>query len=298
MKLSTVANRIFNHAPLPDLSSLGSTSRTLRALIKTYLLRRINDLFGEWVEDPVTFRSIMDQTSTVLSGSTVLEFALAASWGCKDLDLYAPAGESCNTIVQYLRKAEGYRLDGSWGGDSVHESGYNPAQIKRVVKLVKTSSALGEEDNERYIDVIESLVPHPLPPILRFHTSFAMNWVASGSIFITYPQLTFAKKGILNERMDMTKPKQLAWMEKYKTRGFIVMTDTTDLGKPCGSACPTIWRSTRDIGCMVVSFGEDEADGLMEARWTLTKNGFTPRTTCNNPLCPQAQVLFERRIAI
>lgn len=283
-----------DHSPLPVVRAVGMVSHWFDASVKSYLVRRVNTLFGEWVEDATRFRGVMERTSTVLSGSTVLEFMLAENWGPKNLNLYAPLGEGCRVLVQHLTETEGYNLAHTWSNGSVS---HNSAQINAILKFTKTVPGRDLSPVTKNIDVIECLIAHPLPPILRFHATFAMNCIASNSIFVAYPHLTFSKRGLIHERMPKANigTQQVEWMEKYKARGFQLMRGTDEFLGPCGTACPTRWRSIQDVGCMVVPYGDGKVVDFDEVRWTLSSNGIKRRDRCGNQFCCRTRILLPRR---
>ncbi|KAL0945898.1 hypothetical protein HGRIS_012182 [Hohenbuehelia grisea] len=174
------------------------------------------------------FRAMMRYTRAVLSGSSVLHFAIRDDhWQPADLDIYAPFGTGFN-VVSWLVKREGYEVasDGlksftrrpkttirrtegpyDWTTPFELEAVWIPSPprnqtaietptqnfIFRVIKLRKPSSP-------HSIDIIESSKPSFLPPITRFHSSLVMNYITADSLVILYPSLTLRRIGILHSR--------------------------------------------------------------------------------------------------
>ncbi|KAG8944015.1 hypothetical protein FRC04_002404 [Tulasnella sp. 424] len=148
---------------------------------------------------------------------------------------------------------------------------YDCAKVRTVVKLSRPGL---DPAKPVEIDIVEGTdSTSPIVPITRFHTTFVMNFISSSTITLFYPRLTFAMEGVLNERIDITRPKQQHWMEKYRARGFKIITTPNTMKTSCGSACRSIWRTTEDKGCMRVLFDDPEL-ALALPNSTMT--------TCNN----------------
>ncbi|KIO19029.1 hypothetical protein M407DRAFT_31313 [Tulasnella calospora MUT 4182] len=306
---------ILDHLPLCDVVTVGQASRALQAAVKGYIQRRIRGLLSGWFKHPDYFRKLLHSSRGVLSGSTVLAFILGLDWGQQDLDIYIPrsyreldASYFLRQLQNYLTEVEGYKVESvqtvkdvaaslppgelpliqQTDMDTDVEGGfdfdYDNGQVRTVVKL---SLENPNSMNPTTIDLVEGAHPgSPVAPISRFHTTFVMNYISSSSITVLYPQQTFIMQGVLNERIDVTRPKQIAWMEKYQSRGFKIITNPSTMDMPCGPACRSIWRRTDDKGSMVVSFDDPIPGALPEYKWTLAKHGRPLKPgKCSNVLC-------------
>lgn len=275
-----------------------------RVRVKNYLVRRWHATLSKWIDKPVLFRDCMRHTKSVISGSIALAFADGAEWDSQDLDIYTPRGRGRDMLLSHLIHIEGYKVDAVTGDDEETPEPsvtpvYQNSQIKSVTKLSKQvySKALKQELTRR-IDVIESAIQNSISPILRFHTSFVVNWITSDSINIAYPKLTFAHIGLVNDRINLDRPKEQIWRDKYAERGFRMVRDTSELDQmSCGSACPAIWRSTDDVACMSVQFGDGDEGIFAELQWSLSKavDNWSGHRKCMNVRCPRYRQELNKR---
>lgn len=302
--LETALDSILDHLALCDVVTVGQASRALRGAVKNYVQRRIHSLLSGWFKHPNYFRKLLHSSRGVLSGSTVLAFILGLDWGQQDLDIYIPRGANgqndpsyyLRMLQDYLTEVEGYKVESVQTVDDavvnpppgelppIHqiinidedaEGGfdfdYSNGKVRTVVKL---SLPIPSSMKPAKIDLVEGTEESsPIAPISRFHSTFVMNFISASSITVLYPHQTFMMQGLLNERIDITRPKQIAWMEKYQSRGFKIITNPNTMDIPCGPACRSIWRTTEDKGSMVVTFGDPMLGVLPKFRWTLAKRG-------------------------
>ncbi|KAG8908068.1 hypothetical protein FRB99_000512 [Tulasnella sp. 403] len=292
-------DRILDFCPLPDVMTFGQTSRHLRWVVRNYLERRLNTTLKVYVDSPLRMREVMRDNQCVLSGSSALDFVLGADkhWESADLDIYAPLGAKCASIIRYLHN-DGYETTKIYDHNpSFHP--YGNQEFRTVTKLFKIVELPGREPRRLSIDVIESQLSNSLAPILRFHTTAVMNWISADSITVAYPSLTFQHIGVYGLRPgNPRQPRHARWMNKYTDRGFLVVQDTSMLAGPCGNACRALWRATNDVGCLSVTFNDDEDPGrapiasyeemvgnrLPHVAWCLARG--RAGIACYNPTCP------------
>lgn len=299
-----VLDAILDQCQLDEVVLFGQLSIYFRLRVKNYLVRRWHATLGKWIEKPVLFRDCMRHTKSVISGSTALAFVDGADWESQDLDVYTGRGRARDMVLSHLIHIEGYKIDVVTGDDEESPEpevtpAYRNSQIKSVTKLSKQvyCKAL-KQDVTRRIDVIESVVQHSVSPILRFHTTTVINWITSDSINLAYPRLTFAHIGLVNDRMNLDRPKEQIWRDKYVERGFRIIRDTSELDQmSCGSACPALWRSTDDVGCMSVHFGDGEEGVFGELQWSLSKavDNWSRHRKCMNVRCPRYRQELNKR---
>lgn len=246
----------------------------------------------------------MRHTKSVVSGSTALAFVNGADWDSQDLDIYTPRGRGRDMMLSHLIHIEGYKVEMVTGDDEESPEPpaapiYKNSQIKSVTKLSKqVYSRAMKQDVTRRIDVIESVIQNSISPILRFHTSSVINWITSDSINVAYPKLTFAHIGLINSRIRLDHPKDQIWREKYAGRGYRMIVDTYELDQmSCGSACPSLWRSTDDVGCMSVQFGDGDEGNFGEIQWSLSKvvDDWSRHRKCMNVRCPRYRQELSKR---
>ncbi|KIO24789.1 hypothetical protein M407DRAFT_25843 [Tulasnella calospora MUT 4182] len=299
-----VLDAILDQCQLDEVVLFGQLSIYFRVRVKNYLVRRWHATLSNWIQKPVLFRDCMRHTKSVISGSTALAFADGSDWDSQDLDVYTARGRGRDMVLSHLIHIEGYKVEMVTGDDEESPEPqvtpvYKNSQIKSVTKLSKQvySKAL-KQDVTRRIDVIESAVQNSISPILRFHTSFVINWITSDSINVAYPKLTFAHIGLVNDRIKLDRPKDQIWREKYMERGFRMILDTYELDPmSCGSACPALWRSTDDVGCMSVQFGDGDEGVFDGMQWSLSKavDDWSRHRKCMNVRCPRYRQELSKR---
>ncbi|KAG8965129.1 hypothetical protein FRC00_010466 [Tulasnella sp. 408] len=299
-----VLDAILDQCQLDEVVLFGQLSIYFRVRVKNYLVRRWHATLSKWIQKPVLFRDCMRHTKSVISGSTALAFVDGADWDSQDLDIYTSKGRGRDMMLSHLIHIEGYKVEVVTGDDEESPEPpaapiYKNSQIKSVTKLSKQvySKAL-KQDVTRRIDVIESVIPNSISPILRFHTSFVINWITSDSINVAYPKLTFAHIGLINSRIRLDHPKDQIWREKYAGRGYRMIQDTYELDQmSCGSACPSLWRSTDDVGCMSVQFGDGDEGIYGGIQWSLSKavDDWSTNRKCMNVRCPRYRQELSKR---
>ncbi|KAG8921672.1 hypothetical protein FRC01_000134 [Tulasnella sp. 417] len=232
--LTECLETILDRSMLPEVMKISHLSRGHRAFVLEYLGRRVDSHLHAWFDDPAHFRDVLRATSSMISGSTVLAFALGVEWGLQDLDIYvgcgidhdkAPGLDSA-MLLEYLIEVEGFRPQAVFGyirdatfhgitptpvSTSFDEYGdpIGPDIIQAVYKLVRERTVPGQEEPITvHIDVIESEFENPIEIIGQFHSTQVMNWMSADNITIAYPVLTFAMQGVVNRnRQSFDGPK-------------------------------------------------------------------------------------------
>ncbi|KAG8907588.1 hypothetical protein FRB99_003512 [Tulasnella sp. 403] len=318
--LDDCLDRIWDFCPLPEVMAFSQTSHRFRKDALNYLGRRFNNMLAEYVKSPLEMRRIMRENHGVVSGSSALAFILGAdrTWNSADLDLYVPAAEKGAKVVRYLCE-DGYEIDKILQRlPNIHP--YGNQQINTVTKLKKTVEREGREPTQLTVDVIESQTANPILPILRFHTTFVMNWISADEITVTYPDITFRHVGVFG--LCVAKPVSRShgpstWAEKYIGRGFKIYEDGGQIPGGCGSACPAWWRSTNDVACMRATFGDlpprvppewmdserswaleappNHPAWIPDASWCLDRsNRATGNSSCTRTSCPRSNTIDRR----
>jgi len=286
---------ILDYCALPEILALSLTSKYLRERGKEYLRKAFTNLLGCWVDDPSEMSKLMIQTGSVLSGSNVLSFISRAShWTAQDMDLYVPTGQPATTMLSFLMREQYKRTTSAPPPNGAYLTiGHN---IRHIHKLSKT--VLGEDgvtSGTRSIDVVECFSQRSVLPIFCFHSTLVMNWISPTEIVVLYPSLTFNKIGLNHHLCKGTSASMLKkrlWKNKYTSRGYCSAESMAELERPCGTACPSLIRSTRDIGTLYVSLEEGKAaHSPPKVEWALLVGdikGAAAVVPCGNPRCPRA----------
>ncbi|KAG6905626.1 hypothetical protein DXG01_001542, partial [Tephrocybe rancida] len=284
--LMQLFDRITLHIPVSAVAYLSQTHPMLMDKLSSHLSRSLDELLASQVSraNVDSFRTLLIRTRAVISGSTVLHFILRDNhWQPGDFDIYAPFGTGY-AIVHWLVNNGGYKVvsDGSrsfifhphtvtaprgpcdWrtalgstaSRISRRTNKYEStnSNIYRVYKLCSTTNT--------FIDVIESSKPSFLPPITRFHSTLVMNYLSPTLLVVLYPNLTFRREGVLQDRdtntlesyddpnegqqaehINTTPGVKQDYVKKYKLHGFTLFSRPSDLRKPCGAACPSLRRA-------------------------------------------------------
>ncbi|KAI0063889.1 hypothetical protein BV25DRAFT_1782484, partial [Artomyces pyxidatus] len=217
-----------------------------------------NTTLTRYVKNPLAFRGLLRDTRSVISGSTVLHYALQGTrrrWSATDLDVYSPLTTGAS-VVDYLVEMEGFVIveNLSTSRDRTKEifREYGNGAIASVTTLRTPSS--------RKVDVITCTRNSALLPLTYFWGTIVTNYMSADAICITYPRLTFDHIGILNPtRVPLAHVK--VCIDKYERRGFFLrefqhigngVRHTTHNQSPLH--CPQTFRNFSDAGCLRIQF--------------------------------------------
>lgn len=229
------------------------TSSWVAHSVVMFLHTRYNSTLRGFGVDPLSFRSVLRLTGSVISGSTalhILDGARRAAWAPNDIDVYVPRGKAMR-IVTHLQVVEDFHLtrqDSAFYGRTA--SGFS-----RVIHLSKGNTS---------IDIIESLTQSALHPIPYFWSTHLINYLTADSFCIAYPDHLLTGRGVLNPiallEGQYPSPRTLMVMEKYRARGYDVRLSPNawkgDPSAECdfGADCPRSIRIFGDRSCLVGSF--------------------------------------------
>ncbi|KAA1478254.1 hypothetical protein DENSPDRAFT_755334, partial [Dentipellis sp. KUC8613] len=235
------------HVPLSDLSHLRGASPHIRNHITTYLTSVVKQLLARFVDNPVEFRQLLDDTQSALSGSSVLHVLLQCtpfeSWSPSDLDVYVPL-TAADRILQYLT-SHGYTVIAYPRLLSPDVMEYGSG----IAAVIKLQGSMGEK-----IDVIISTRMSALYPITFFWGTPVMNWVKNGELGLAYPRATLAGVGYINPDRAYHH-KVLACKDKYEARRFRLQEfdehSPVHSSQKVGRAyCPQFIRHFKDKHCL------------------------------------------------
>lgn len=169
-----------------------STLRRLRrkpsskAAVDAELSRRFTACLSNARLDHDATIGMMKATNTILSGSAALEMVMPGTCVPGDLDFYCPVHQA-PTVAAFFN-GQGYECLPPPNGV---RAGYGCLSLGLSLVL----SMRHRDDPTKKVNVVQSLTPSPLAPVLFFHSTPVMNFVTWEGYGVLYPGLTFAKKG-------------------------------------------------------------------------------------------------------
>lgn len=302
---------ILDNSALPDVLSIGRTSKAFHQAVKIYITRRVDRCLKPWLSDRLAFRHQLKDNSAILSGSFVLALATAPSWTPRDLDIYVGSTSGFHNLHHYLKESEGYtnpplrphhqatHIPPTLPHPFVHDNHPSSSPFQRGIsdyrRLVKSIQVNGQPTDVS-IDLILTRSRHPADLVLQFPASCVMNWLTANEIILTYPDLTCNEIALLHPHHQppvtgFKKTKENAWLDKYTARGFkLVATVDDSVFYECGSACPHLRRHTYDKACARIPYGQDEWSGPKQVDPTLCWPApqYRPAVAnCLHSQCPQ-----------
>lgn len=208
--------------------------------IAWYIGRRINRAFAPWIDSLLEFRDILRTTDSIVSGSVALKAATDAQWPCNNLDIYVPGewGGWRAKVLRFLMQHESY----VWINQtkpSRRVSFYK--YVQTITRLRRTITTLQGEVT-MFINIIQSTGGAALP-VASFSVTWCMNWIGADEIVVQYPEMTFAKEGVLNNPCRLNTTTSAIWFAKYESRGFHLMVDESRWSG-CLEIC--FWRRSNE----------------------------------------------------
>lgn len=208
--------QVLSSIPLRDMHSLLLVNTSWRWLVQSFLSRKYQLALLPYITDPSSFRDVLRNSHSVISGSFALDFSLHGttrpSIDVGDIDIYAGVANAI-TIIEYLRRQEGYLaiplsflpcisfIDDYDGG------------IAAVVRMLHPRGTK--------IDVICSSRISALHPLAFFWGTVVMAFLTSDGFCSAYQMLTECGIVCLNPSRDMT-PRIRRCIKKYQRRGFTI----------------------------------------------------------------------------
>lgn len=281
---------LLDNSDLSVVQAVGQLSTVLQSKVRTYTKSRIHAALSPWIAHPLEFRDILRRTRSVISGSLALSVALDDQWRANDLDIYVPYRTPKSDVIAHIIDREGYHIQAVVArytpvaeGDQISPLD-SIAGITRITKFLKMSS----DCKTTKIDLIESTDYNALTPILKFDSTWSMNWITADSITVAYPRLTLRHEGVFSKTQVLKAYIHLpSWKSKYlKERGFSRFHITSRLvDEPCRELCFPLLRTSLDEHCLTVAFGEALGRSTYpEKVWGI--RGIAPTASCGNVACP------------
>ncbi|KAF8179187.1 hypothetical protein BJ912DRAFT_907664 [Pholiota molesta] len=200
-------------------------------------------------------RELLETTHSVISGSWALYALFPASFRPGDLDIYISRFDRDRfNFLTFMLYREEYRTVSM--GDMVYlECSDDEHGVFLVLKLSK-----GSGHRSKSINIVVSRTRSPIQPVLHFHSSLVMNYIASYGLVCLYPELTLHRRGIINHQT--VSPLVQLSIQKYLDREFDLQSklrawDDMD-SHICGidSFCPKTLRHLHDSSVYFVPFEE------------------------------------------
>lgn len=206
---------------------------------KQYIAARQNQLFDinglllDYVDDPDDFRTMLDCTGAIISGSLALQFIarrFTRTFQAKDMDLYV-AEFQAPVVIDWLR-FHGYELvyhSRDFLATRIVESNritFNPTKTANIAVgtyPIRSGHAVFKFYNEskaREIDLIVT-VYSPFFAIICFHSTGLMNFITSRLAVSLYPRSSLLERICLVTRSGGGLRMQRV-LAKYERRGYSI----------------------------------------------------------------------------
>lgn len=242
-----VTQDIASFLSLQDILALTQVCQASRSWRSKIFSTFVTHLLKKWVSEPLSLRKVMHKTGSLISGSSVVWFLQRgpSNWSPGDLDVYTAYGRS-GPIIDFFLK-EGYTITRSPPEREDATYLVESTQLIKVTKLQK---------GEQKVDVLEGVSMYAMKPLLSFHTTVVMNYIAASSIGMLYPKPFFQNKGIIRDYKYQTDDHP--WEDKYRDRSF---TLARRVSEPCDLVlCPNLLRRPYDCHTLMVELPLDLED--------------------------------------
>lgn len=192
--------------------------------------------------------AIMKSTKTYISGSVALLSLHPDTFAPNDIDFYV-SSQGGQQFVEYVISLGFYQMPFT-------SSTYNTGCIDKSIRFQKPSIP-HTLSSPHTINIIFSRTSCALQPIMEFHSTLLMNFIAWYGVVSLYPELTMNKTGFANVIHFLT----CLDFQKYRNRGFYIKddfleTEDDEEGHVCGSHpyCPRTIRYLHDGHALVYHF--------------------------------------------
>ncbi|THG92457.1 hypothetical protein EW026_g8454 [Hermanssonia centrifuga] len=221
---------IFNVCSPATFLLFSRTCRIAYAAVHSYIKRafNINRHLSQYFLDPLAFRSLQARTSTLVSGSSALQFFNRLTYDDSDLDIYVPL-KSRQEVGRWIL-GQGYTFkpnsvqhkDLDVALEEVHND-LNVYYTLSGVSSVFTFKKRSEHDPGRELQVQVIVASQaPMEVILNFHSSVVLNLIAWDTAYSLYPHATFERRlslFLLGRKRDESA------IQKYENRGWKMLYD-------------------------------------------------------------------------
>ncbi|KAM5544116.1 hypothetical protein V8D89_002302, partial [Ganoderma adspersum] len=206
---------------------------------------------AHFFKDPLSFRSIIAQTHTVISGLFALQFLDATYYSNSDLDLYILPNDTLLVLGAYLLRQGYIYIPKEWQQEDFLEDTQHVLATLDVIpdiedkdtpnyrsKSICTVYMFQHHVTDEDVRSIQVIVPwvSPLHGILAFHSTCIMNIITYNAAFSLYPYATFNCREFLTLDMKMY-PAEVR--DKYAKRGWTMLANPSLAHTPHTSMLPS-----------------------------------------------------------
>ncbi|KAK7685931.1 hypothetical protein QCA50_010740 [Cerrena zonata] len=218
-------SHILHFCDLPTLLGL-YCDNGWRELVGIEMMLCYNALLASFTPNPASFRQMMSDTGSIISGSTALYLLLRqpCTWKPRDVDVIG-VNEGYKTLLAFILSLPGAKVV-SDSREQLEGDGPDSYPYEGLRRLVKVSTDMAN------FDVIESTGSVPSNTVVHYWGTHVMNALTADSIQCAYPALTLAHKVIQVRYTNATNP-----ITKYKQRGFELIRKefrAVNLSASCG----------------------------------------------------------------
>ncbi|KAF9011197.1 hypothetical protein BDQ17DRAFT_1272684 [Cyathus striatus] len=267
---------IFSCLDYPDLIHISKTCRTARKAVSYFCLRayNINKHLSHFFNDPIAFRNLQARTSSLISGSNVLQFLDRTYFEDADLDIFVHHIHSQE--VGHWILAEGYefvptviqsaRLDKSnpsfedvEGFSDLIESGSTEDEISDYPLGSLVANVFTFQKEDKKVQLIGT-IGSPMPCVLAFHCTCVMNFFTHDRAYSLYPKATFISRKTVGVKARSKREKD--GLKKYASRGWEVITQECQIRRSelKGLFFLNKERHPRDEYCWQVPFSIEDIE--------------------------------------
>ncbi|KDQ52179.1 hypothetical protein JAAARDRAFT_139328 [Jaapia argillacea MUCL 33604] len=232
LSIGILSDIVLWHASPASLFYFSQTCKLARRIVTLYMKNawNINRVLQKFFTDPLTFRSLQARTSTLISGSTALQFFDRTTYPDSDLDLYVYK-EWTEEICRWLIRV-GYVYTPKFDQD---EDVLVAANVKiSTVRLYKMRGVynildffkprMGKPDLKIQVITAERT---PMQIILHFHSTCVLNVITFEKAYSLYPRATFEERYAL--MCASAGPAQEKALEKYADRGWTMISQVSTI---------------------------------------------------------------------
>ncbi|KAJ2918328.1 hypothetical protein MD484_g2078, partial [Candolleomyces efflorescens] len=206
---------------IEDLTSLVAEAIATKEEVGEILYDRLDEYLATFKLKRDSVLGMLSATDSLMSGSFPLHVLFARTFEPTDIDIFASQDYHLS-VVSYFQKKGYRRLRVAFSATILYDSwrrsrvSHYEEEVDAIYKIFELSNSRGQK-----INVIVSK-GSPLLPILQFHSTLVMNYIAPHGIVCLY-SLTLRRVGIINYASPLSQ-KVMNCVDKYVARGFRVWT--------------------------------------------------------------------------
>ncbi|KAH6910072.1 hypothetical protein BKA70DRAFT_1100657 [Coprinopsis sp. MPI-PUGE-AT-0042] len=223
--------------------------------------RRVFDLLTEFDLDPPSTLTILQDVHGYISGSGVLHIINPGPWKPNDIDIYVPSQGASKLKAFLLRVRRRFSFFKGINLEIRRRRGRTYTKIPGLSKIWYFQSL----STNRVINVMVTSTKSALPPIVAFHSTPVMNFIAYFGLVSLYGRMTSERIGWVNlDGPPSTRDRK--WIAKYEERGYQLLANSamhynTD-SHQCGVHlhCVQSERSLHNSGVRVATFAKHQGE--------------------------------------